>query len=93
VGREILLSERFRAIVREYPKPTRIEIGRSIDLLQSSLGDPHGHTGLGIRKLVNKYFEMRAGLELRLVFRLDPDSISFVFAGTHDEVRRFLKQL
>jgi mRNA-degrading endonuclease RelE of RelBE toxin-antitoxin system len=92
VSHEIFLSERFRAIVRDYPKPTRVEIGRAIDLLQASLGDPHRHAGLGIRKLVSRYFEMRVGLDLRLVFRLDPETISFVFAGTHDEVRRFLKQ-
>jgi mRNA-degrading endonuclease YafQ of YafQ-DinJ toxin-antitoxin module len=92
VSHEIFLSERFRAIVREYPKPTRVEIGGAIDLLQASLGDPHRHAGLGIRKLASRYFEMRVGLDLRLVFRLDPETISFVFAGTHDEVRRFLKQ-
>jgi len=92
VSHEIFLSERFRAIVREYPKPTRVEIGKTIDVLQASLGDPHRHAGLGIRKLVNRYFEVRVGLDLRLVFRLDPETISFVFAGSHDEVRRFLKQ-
>ncbi len=93
MNREVFLSERFRAVVREYPKPVRVEIGKAIDLLQESLGHPHRHAGLGIRKLVSSYFEMRVGLDLRLVFRLDVDAIIFVFAGTHDEVRRFLKQL
>lgn len=93
MSREIFLSERFRAIVREYPKSTRIEIGGAIDLLQASLGDPHRHAGLGIRKLVDSYFETRIGLDLRLVFKLDVDTITFVLAGTHDEVRRFLRGL
>jgi mRNA-degrading endonuclease YafQ of YafQ-DinJ toxin-antitoxin module len=93
VSREIFLSERFRAVVREYPKPVRIEIGKVIDLLQESLGHPHRHAGLGIRKLMKNYFETRIGLDLRLVFKLDVDAITFVFAGTHDEVRRFLKGL
>ena len=93
MSREIFLSERFRAVVREYPKPVRVEIGKAIDLLQESLGHPHRHAGLGVRKLTKNYFEMRAGLDLRLIFRLEVDAIVFVFAGTHDEVRRFLKQL
>jgi len=91
VSREIYLSERFRATVREYPKPVRIEVARAIDLLQSSLGYPHRHSGLGIRKLVKNYFEMRVDLDLRLVFKVESDGIIFIFAGTHDEVRQFLK--
>jgi mRNA-degrading endonuclease YafQ of YafQ-DinJ toxin-antitoxin module len=93
VDREIYFSERFRAVVREYPKPVRIEVGKAIDLLQLSLGHPHQYTGLSIRKLVRNYFEMRAGLGLRLIFKVESDLIVFAFAGTHDEVRRFLKQL
>ena len=93
MSREIYLSERFRTVVRQYPKPVRVEVGKAIDLLQSALGQPHQHTGLSIRKLVRNYFEMRVGLELRLIFKVEPDSVIFVFAGTHDDVRRFLKQV
>jgi mRNA-degrading endonuclease YafQ of YafQ-DinJ toxin-antitoxin module len=93
VSREIFLSDRFRQTVRAYPKPVRVEIGKAIDLLQSSLGHPHRHAGLGIRKLIKHHFEMRIGLDLRLVFKAEPDAIILLFAGTHDEVRRFLKQL
>lgn len=91
--REIFLGDRFRQIVRAYPKPVRAEIGQAIDRLQAALGQPHQHVGLGIRKLVKNYFEMRIGLDLQLVFKLDSDSLTFTFTGTHDEVRRFLKQL
>ncbi len=74
-------------------KPVRIEVGEAIDRLQSSFGDPHHHAGLGIRKLVKNYFEIRVGLDLRLVFRVERNEIIFAFAGTHDQVRKFLKQL
>jgi mRNA-degrading endonuclease YafQ of YafQ-DinJ toxin-antitoxin module len=93
VSRGTFLSERFRQVVRAYPKPVRVEIGQAIDRVQIALGHPHQHTGLGIRKLVKNYFEVRVGLDLRLVFKVESDSITFTFAGTHDEVRRFLKQL
>lgn len=93
MSREILLSERFRQAVRAYPKPVRLEIGKAIDRLQSSLGQPHHHSGLGLRKLTGSYFEIRAGLDLRLIFKVEPNAVIFIFAGTHDEVRRFLKKL
>ena len=79
--------------MRAYPKPVRIEIGKAIDALQESLGHPHRHAGLDIRKLVRNYFEMRVGLDLRLIFKTEPDRIIFTFAGTHDEIQQFLKSL
>jgi mRNA-degrading endonuclease YafQ of YafQ-DinJ toxin-antitoxin module len=93
VSRDIFLSSRFRTVVRAYPKPMRIEIGKAIDALQDSLGHPHRHADLGIRKLVRNYFEMRVGLDLRLIFKIESDGITFTFAGTHDAVQRFLKSL
>ena len=93
MNREIFLSPRFRTVVRDYSKPVRAEIGQVIDRLHAALGQPHQHAGLGLRKLVKNYFEIRVGLELRLVFRVEPEAVIFVFAGTHDEVRRFLKGL
>ena len=93
MSREIYLNERFRTIVRECPKPVRVEIGRAIDRLQTALGQPHQHAGVSIRKLHKNYFEIRVGLDLRLLFRVESNSITFTFAGTHDAVRRFLKQL
>ena len=93
MSRALYLSDRFRQMVRAQPKPVRIEIGRAIDRLQSALGHPHQHAGLGIRKLVKNYFEMRVGLDVRLVFQVQSDSITFALAGSHDEVRRYLKQL
>ena len=93
MSREIFLSGRFRSIVREYPKPVRAEIGQAIDRLQAALGQPHQHGGLGVRKLAKNYFEIRVGLDLRLVFRIETQAVTFAFAGAHDEVRRFLKHL
>ena len=90
---DVFLGDRFRQIVRAYPKPLRIEIGKAIDRLQESLGHPHQHAGLGIRKLVKSYFEIRVGLELRLIFKVERNAITFTFAGTHDEIRKFLKRV
>ena len=76
------------------PKPTRREVGLAIDALKAALGQPHEHRGLGIRKLRRNYFECRVGIDLRLVFRVEPILVTFTFAGDHNEVRRYaLSQL
>ena len=85
------LSGRFRAAVRRYPKETRGRIGRALQMLERDFGQPHRHQGLGIRKLSATYFEVRVGLDIRLVFQNCPDCLLCVMAGNHDEVQAFLR--
>ena len=87
---EIDLTERFRDRIRALPKETRREIARTIEAIQEVLGRPHQHTGVEVRKLRRNYFECRVGLDLRLIFRVEPGLATFTFAGNHDEVRRYM---
>jgi len=62
--------------------------------LEIGLSNPQEHTGLGLRKLhPSGIWEVRAGLSLRALFRLDNDEAVFVFLGSHDEVKRFLNSI
>jgi len=55
-------------------------------------GNPHQHSGLGLRRLRENVFEVRSGLGVRLVFRAEKSALVFVEAGSHDDVRRFIRQ-
>jgi mRNA-degrading endonuclease YafQ of YafQ-DinJ toxin-antitoxin module len=46
---------------------------------------------LGIRKLTGNFFEIRVGLDIRLVFQHRAECLWFVMAGNHDEVQKFLR--
>ena len=48
---------------------------------QRSVGQSHLHKGLGLRKLQDDYFEIRAGLKLRLVFDNTPSELVFENVG------------
>jgi mRNA-degrading endonuclease YafQ of YafQ-DinJ toxin-antitoxin module len=89
----IELSARFRKDVRRLTKPLRREIAHVIDSVQAGFGEPHRHSGLGVRRLWRNYFECRAGLQIRLIFRAKHGVLHFVTAGRHDEIQRFLKTL
>jgi len=54
-------------------------------------GNPHEHSGLGIRRLKEDFFEVRSGLGVRLVFKEGKTSLVFYDAGTHADVQRFLR--
>jgi len=87
------LGEAFRARVRLYPKATRGRIGLALRQLERDFGHPHRHRGLGVRKLTGSFFEIRVGLDIRLVFQNRTDNLLFVMAGNHDEVQKFLRGL
>ena len=87
------LGAAFRACVRAYPKATRGKIGLALQQLERDFGQPHAHRSLGSRKLTGSFFEIRVGLDIRLVFQNRTDSLLFVMAGNHEEVQKFLRGL
>ena len=90
----ILLTERFQRDVRDLDAGQRRAVFDAILALPAALGDPHTHAGLGLRKLHRSgIWEARVGLGLRLVFGLQPDLLALVRVGSHEDVRRFLKEL
>lgn len=49
--------------------------------------------GLGLKYLRKNYWEIRASLQDRIIFSLENDKVSFILVGSHDDVRKFLKNL
>ena len=48
--------------------------------------------GLGLKLLDRKIYEFRAGLFLRVLYKMSEREIVIGFVGTHDQVLRFLKR-
>ena len=88
------LLDGFRRQCRAAGREDQAAILKLFLELQTALANPHQHGGLGLRRLhASGIWEVRVGLSLRALFRLAPDEAIFVFLGTHDEVKRFLKSL
>ena len=83
--------ERFAKDVQVLPAATRLEIEETLRRLSQTFGQPHLHTGLGIRRLKHNYFECRVGSDLRMVFKLDGSVLTMTRIGNHEDVRRFIK--
>jgi mRNA-degrading endonuclease YafQ of YafQ-DinJ toxin-antitoxin module len=91
---KIALTERFQRDVRALTVTQRGAVFEVLLSLPRVLGDPHRHAGVGIRKLHRTgIWEARLGLGLRLVFALEPDLLTLARVDTHDEIRRYLKNL
>ena len=61
--------------------------GKVIDFYQTGSAS----AGLGIKHLRRDLWEARSGLKIRAVYSLSKSEIRFLVAGTHDDVKRFLK--
>ncbi len=54
-------------------------------------GDPHLHSGLGLRKLGRVSYEARIWLDWRIVFILDGDRLIAYDIMNHNQIRIWLK--
>lgn len=91
---KLALTSRFQRDVTRLEADRRTAVFEAILSLPKAMGEPHLHAGLGIRKLHRSgIWEARVGLGLRLVFTLEPRTLTLVRVGTHSEVQRYLREL
>ena len=77
--------------LRDLPKGEKVECLLVLCELAESFGQPHTHSGIGIRKLGAKLFECRGSLALRFIFQDRPTDLFVAFLGSHDEVKALLR--
>ena len=78
--------------LRSLPKNERVECLLALCDLVESFGQPHVHSGLGIRKLGTKLFECRGNRSLRFVFQDRSADLYVSFLGDHDEIKTLLRR-
>jgi hypothetical protein len=90
LGKVLSIDPHVLRRLRDVPKPDRVECLLALCELADGFGQPHRHSGLGIRKLGGKLFECRATLALRFVFQDRGSELYVSFLGSHDEVKALL---
>jgi hypothetical protein len=90
----ISLHRHFIEQVQRQPAAIRAAVFDAILALPDAFRRPAQHSGLGLRKLhPSGVWEVRIGLDLRALLQTAPDTAVLRFLGTHDEVRKYLKNL
>jgi hypothetical protein len=62
----------------------------ALSVLENALGNPHTHSGIGIRRF-GKFLEARAGLDLRILLVSREADIILVTVGSHDDLQAYIK--
>ena len=90
----ISLHRLFIEQVARQPSTIRAAVFDAMLALPEAFRRPGKHSGLGLRRLHSSdVWEARVGLELRMLIQMAPDTAILRFLGTHDEVRKYLKNL
>ena len=90
----VALHRHFIERVQKQPSVIRAAVFETILALPDAFRQPGQHAGLGLRKLhPSGVWEVRIGLELRVLIQMAPDTAIFRFLGSHDQVRKYLKNL
>ncbi len=91
----IALSRRIQRQLERAPDDLREQLAEAVSRLPEAMGNPHLHTGLGLRKIHRGgVFEFRLGRDCRVVFtQPEKGLIMFHLLGQHDDVQRFLDTL
>ena len=63
------------------------------DLLEFLENKIRPSAGLGVKKLRKNLWEVRVDIRTRVIFTLNPNLITFAFIGSHDEIKKYLKEL
>lgn len=90
----IVLAERFQRNVRALPEDQRSRCFDFALLIPRLMGQPHKHSGAGLRKLHRSgIWEAGLGLGLRMLITYRDRELTFVLVGNHDDIRRHLAAL
>lgn len=85
-------SKAFEDALRAMPEARKRRIKKSLALAAAFFETGNLPHGLGMKPLGRGLWEIRAGLYDRVVFLKDEEGVGFLLAGSHDEVRRYLKR-
>ena len=83
-------TARFRSCLKKEGLD-RDEVFAAMQLTAAAWGQPHLHTGRGIRRVSSGAYECRFGRDTRLLFYPESRQLLFDFAGNHDQMRAYLK--
>ena len=84
----------FERSIKSLPPSEKTDVKEAAAQLIDVLSrDRQIHQGLGLKRLMGDFWEVRKGIRVRILFRWTGDLIEFVLAGNHDDVKRFLKNV
>lgn len=83
----------FDRTYRKLSAPEQAAVEQALSGLVRALDSGEKTEDLGLKKLECDFWEIRAGLSIRTLFKMEKGRATFVIVGTHDAIRRYLRHV
>ena len=86
------VTSAFGRSLRDLPAFRKDQVKKAIELAVAFFETgvlPHG---LGLKPLRHQFWEIRASIADRVIFRKNKNVIEFVLVGSHDDIKKFLRR-
>jgi len=90
---KFVYKKEFLKRLSSYPAPLKELILEADQQIKSYLETQNAPYGLRVKKIGPKTFEARVTDKMRIVWVREEENVYFCLLGTHDEIRRFIKNL
>lgn len=88
---KIVFLPSFERSIRKLNSKERKQTTESLEDFNFMLVSGIFPVGLGFKKINHDKYELRVNIRLRVVMKLEDDSYYLVFVGSHDDVRKYLR--
>jgi mRNA-degrading endonuclease RelE of RelBE toxin-antitoxin system len=89
--KRILVLPSFERSVKKLTRQDKDNLVESLDVFNSFLLTGELPVGFGLKKINHDKYEFRVDIRLRVVVKVEGEDYYLVFAGNHDEVKRYLR--
>ncbi|MFH0948310.1 MAG: hypothetical protein V1833_04850 [Elusimicrobiota bacterium] len=88
-----LFRPRYIRSIKKLDKSRAANVQKTFESLVRFFQTGEKPFGLGLKQLRRDIWEVRAGLLDRIIFRRTKNTVEFIIAGTHNEIKRYLNSL
>lgn len=88
---QVYYAPAFLRLFNKLDPPVRAGVKTTVSKIIDLYGTGNKSVGLGIKHLRGDLWEARSGLNIRVVYSMSGDQIRFLLAGSHNDVKSFLK--
>ena len=91
--RRLVVSKDFQKQIDGLSETEREKIQKTLKVLLASVKQGAMPKGLGFKKLDRDKYEIRVDIKTRIVLKVDEDAFILLLAGSHDQIKKHLKNL
>ena len=86
-------SAAFQRTYQALDAERKLRVAKALRQLEMLYAESQRPFGLGLKALKPGIWEIRAGVDERILFRRRGDVVELLIVGNHNDIRRLLKQL